>query len=224
MVSHPLVSRGSGGFTALVFFVAASVSAHALTWETTSRELSLDLGTAEVVVEFPYNNETDAPVSITHIKSGCECSTIERPKAPIPAGGKGVLTVHYHPGTNPGVRVVPIEVTTDQPKAGATNLSIKATLEPVLKLERVLLRWTRNGSADAQRVTISGTGRAPINALTLQPPADGVVASLAAGDEPEIWILTVAPISTEQTLTARVEVRAEVRGRLITQAVWVVVR
>lgn len=224
MFSHPFSSGAPGKYAAAIVFACAIGSAHALTWETPSRELSLDLGTAEVAVEFPYKNETDSPISITHIKSGCECSAIERPEAPIPAGGKGVLTVRYNPGTTPGVRVVPIEVTTDQPKTAAARLSIKATLEPVLKLDPVLLRWTRGDAADAQSTTIAGTGRAPIDSLKLVAPPDTVVASLTPGKEAEQWTLSVAPASTEKTLTVRVEVQAEVRGQTVTQSVWVVVR
>lgn len=224
MFSQSLLLDVRSGLATCAFLICAASTAHALTWETTTRELSLDIGTAEVVVEFPYKNETSSPVTITDIKSGCECSAIERPEKAIRAGGEGVLTVRYKPGTNPGVRSVPIAVTTDQPRATATTLTIKATLEPVLKLDRVLLRWTKNSATDAQRITIGGTGRAPISSLKLVPAADTVVATLTPGDVTETWILSLAPVSTEKPLTVRVELQAEVRGQKITQAVFAVVR
>lgn len=211
-------------FAAIAVFACATAFAHALTWETTTRELTVEIGASDVVVEFPYKNETDAPVRITDIKSGCDCSATDLPEAPIPPGGKGVLAVRFKPGSEPGVRTVPIEVATDGPDAAVTTLSIKATLEAVLKADRVLVRWAKGDPTDAKQVTIAGTGRARINSMKLVPPAKTVTASLAPGDVAGKWILSLAPVSTDNTLTVRVEVEAEVRDKTIKQAVYVVVR
>lgn len=206
----------------LVACVAAPAAA--LTWTTTTREITLDLGTTEWVAEFPYHNDSLSAVTITDIKSGCECSVPERPEKPIPAGAKGVLAVRYKPGTQPGLRTVAIEVRTDETATPTTMLQIKATIEPLLTIQPVLLRWTRGETAEVKRVTLRATGRGKVSSLVLPKPQETVIAKLAPGDESGTWILTVAPASTEHSLTVRVPVDVESDGKKISQAVYVVVR
>lgn len=214
--------RGTIGGGLLLACSAAPVMA--LTWETTTREITLDLGTTEWIAEFPYRNDSDSPVTITDIKSGCDCSVPERPEKPIPAGGKGVLAVRYKPGTQPGLRTVAIEVRTDEAATPAAVLEIKATLEPLLTIQPVLLRWTRGETATAKRVTLRATGRAPIAAMVLPKAPETVTAEIAPGDESGTWILTIAPVSTESPLTVRVQVDAETGGKKVPHAVYAVVR
>ena len=212
------------GVVGVLLVACATASANALTWETTTREITLDLGTTEWIAEFPYRNDSTAPVTITDIKSGCDCSVPERPEKPIPAGGKGVLAVRYKPGTQPGLRAVAIEVRTDDAAAPTALLQIKATLEPLLTIQPVLLRWTRGEPATAKRVTLRATGRAPITALVLPKTPETVTAEITPGDESGSWILTLAPVSTENTLTVRVPVDAETGGKKVPHAVYAVVR
>lgn len=202
----------------------AAASARALTWETTVRELRLDAGTPEVVVEFPYTNDTRAPVTFTGAKAGCDCTTPALPAQPVPAGGKGVLKASYHPGSAPGEKTVSIEVRTDEPGAPATVLRIKAVVTPVLSLTPVLLRWTLNGPADTRECVIRNLRSPAVGALTLLPPPASVTATLAPGKEPGTWILSVTPVSTGEAMTARVQLQAEADGRPLVHSIYALVR
>ena len=183
----------------------------------------MDAGTPEVVVEFPYKNDSRAPVTFTGVKSGCDCTVIDRPDHSVPAGGKGVLKVRYHPGS-PGEKTQPIEVGTDEPGSAATVLRIKATVVPVLSLTPVLLRWTRQGPADTRACVIRNLRTPAVAALTLLPPPATTAASLVPGKEPGTWILSITPVSTDAEFTARLQLQAEVDGHPLLHSVYAIVR
>ncbi len=199
-------------------------AAFALAWENPERDLKIQAGVAEVVVEFPFKNESAAPVSILEVKSGCECSVAALPDKPVPPGGSGVLKVAYHPGDRPGPRTIPLEVRTDEPGAAPVVLRIKAELEPVLAITPVLLRWTRGAAADARSVSIRVAGKTAVASLSLATPPPSVAATLSPGAQPGAWTLSVAPASTRDEATVRLDLKARVDGRDLEYHVYVLVR
>lgn len=201
-----------------------ATGARALTWDATVRELKLEAGTPTVTVEFPFTNPSRSPVTITGVKSTCDCSVADLPEKPIPPGGTGVLKVRYDPGTTLGQRTVPVEVTTDEPDSKPTVLHIKATLEPVLTITPVLLRWIRHTDADTRTATLQNVSRHTLTSVTLLPPPDTLTATLAPGKKTGTWIVSLTPKSTLHEMTARVQVHAEVDGRTLTYSVFAIVR
>lgn len=210
---------------ALVLIAGGSPAAQALTWEAPEQSVKIEAGVSEAIIEFPFKNNASVPVTLVDVKTGCECSVPELPKQPIPAAGSGVLKVRYRPGTSPGTRQVSVQVRTDETgDAANTTLSFKATVESVLTIAPVLTRWSRSDPVTPKKVTISGTGVAPITRVALAPLPATVTATLAPGPNPATWILSVAPVSTETNLTVKVAIEAEVNGRSLSYSAYVIVR
>ena len=81
----------------------------------------------DVSHEFVFTNTGNAPLVIYDVNTNCGCTDAEVPQAPIAAGGKGKITIVFHPVGNPGEFAKEIVV-----KSNASNKKIKLRIKGVV--------------------------------------------------------------------------------------------
>lgn len=204
-------------------FGLGPISALALTWETTQQNVTIQPGVTQTIVEFPFKNDSASPVSLIDVKTGCDCSVPELNKDPVRPGEAGVLKVRYQSGRSPGTKHVSVVVRASDSDT-PTTLRFVATVPPVVSLTPVLLRWSRADAATPKEVLIRQAGGTKVSGVKLINTPPTVVAEIKAGEEPSTWILSIAPVAMDASLTARVEIEADVEGRPVTYAAYAVVR
>lgn len=81
----------------------------------------------DVSHEFVFTNTGDAPLVIYDVNTNCGCTDAGVPQAPIVPGGKGKITIVFHPAGNPGEFAKEIVV-----KSSASNKKTKIRIKGIV--------------------------------------------------------------------------------------------
>src|SRR5437868_10823244 len=130
-------------FSSLCFSIVASVHA-SLVFEKTEVDLKPDLGAAQAVAVFKYENKGETPVHIKAVRPSCGCTTAALAKNDVAPGEKGEITATFNIGDRTGVQVKTVTVETDDTKAPQTVLTFKATIAQLLDLQPSFVYWQAN--------------------------------------------------------------------------------
>lgn len=204
--------------------MGVSISAHALTWEKSTVALTLDAGSPDVVVEYPFKNEGRETVTIKEIKASCGCTQAVADSQSIPPGGKGVIKATYAVGDRTGPQAVQVVVTTSEPGSALTILRLNLTIHPPVVLTPRLVQWTKVDGLIPRTIQIKQAGSTPVSKVEAIPIGNEMVVELKPGTEPGQWTLCLTPKRVDQPLTAKIEVRATTGDRTTSHWVYALVR
>ena len=116
---------------AIIALIPSSILAQEANSQIKFKTESVDYGSIEKgstgLRIFIFENNGDAPLIITNVKSSCGCTIPKKPEAPIPPGQKGEIQVSYD--TNRlGVFRKTITVSTNDPNSPIIALKIGGTV------------------------------------------------------------------------------------------------
>ena len=116
---------------AIIALIPSSILAQEANSQIKFKTESVDYGSIEKgstgLRVFIFENNGDAPLIITNVKSSCGCTIPKKPEAPIPPGQKGEIQVSYD--TNRiGVFRKTITVSTNDPNSPIIALKIGGTV------------------------------------------------------------------------------------------------
>ncbi|WP_162525284.1 DUF1573 domain-containing protein [Rariglobus hedericola] len=211
-------------WTVIALMLGIGPSLFALTWEKSSLDYTVESGSGQLIMEFPFKNESSEPVTITELKSSCGCSEPTVKTKAIPAGGGDVVKVVYTPGDRVGPQSAQITVTTNEAGVAPVSLRLRVDIKPVVSLVPRLVRWVKADGIVPRTIEIKQLGEKPVRILEVKPVSDALSAELKPGSEAGLWTLTLTPKSLDLPSTTKVEVFTEVNGHKTTYSVFGVVR
>jgi len=130
---------------------AAPLAADALLFEPTRVIVRATPADEVVKVEFPFTNQSDAPATVTSIRSDCHCLVANAPDGPIAAGAKGAISADFKISTLSGL-VEKYLFVTYQSGGKETRVALTAavSIPKVLELDPPTLRWNLNNPMEEQ--------------------------------------------------------------------------
>ena len=216
--------RDISGLFIVMLVLAGGPAGYALTWEKSSLDFAVGAGSAPLIAEFPFKNESDSVVTITELKSSCGCSEPMVKSKVIPAGGTAVLTVVYTPGDRVGPQSAQLTVITDEKNGSPAVLRLRVNIQPTLSLTPRAVRWVKADGPVPRVITLKQIGEKPVRIVEVKPASDAVSAELKPGGEAGTWALTLTPKALEPVSTTKVEIVTEVGGHKTTYSVFGLVR
>lgn len=157
---------------------------------------------------YAWRNEGKSPLVITRIVTTCGCAVATHDKRPVPAGGRGTVTVTYHPKGHPGKfhrRIFVYTQLSDKFPSAILELmgSVTASEDTsadyphamgVLRLKQTAVRFADNGKVQVERIECLNTGTTTLHLRAeegLTPP--GITfscepASLAPGQQGDLVV------------------------------------
>src|SRR5579862_3038207 len=114
----------------LALFLIAKLNAGALTWDGKGR-ISVEIiegRQKKVKVGFPFKNNGDRAVTITSVKTDCECVTAVPAATTCAVGRKTMVIVTFDVAGLTGLQEKVIAVTTDEPNEPPTKLLLRVNI------------------------------------------------------------------------------------------------
>jgi len=126
----PLRTRPIALFILALCFLV-KLNASVLTWDGKGR-ISMEIiegRQKKVKVGFPFKNGSDHPVTITSVKTDCECVTAGVSEKTCPAGRKAQVIVLFDVAGLTGLQEKYVTVMTDEPNQPPTRLLLRVNIK-----------------------------------------------------------------------------------------------
>lgn len=147
-----LVSLGFGG---------------SLTFPEKLKELKAAADVTELVVDFPFTNQTDKPIEIKKFDAECSCMSagVSGGKLRYEPGESGVIRGKFDMANFFGTveKQISVWVEDDRENAPSIRLTVKVEIPEVVKLEPKTLSWTIGEEGKPKTVTVTVEGSEPVH-------------------------------------------------------------
>ncbi|GAB5559200.1 MAG: hypothetical protein SynsKO_08470 [Synoicihabitans sp.] len=187
------------------FVVATGVQAK-LVFEATEVDVAVEMGAAEVWIEFPFKNQGSESVTVDNIHATCGCTVPELAKKEYAAGEEGVLRAQFTIGTRQGMQTKQITV-----QAGGESIALKFNASiPTRSQFAPRLLLFRDGDITPQSTTLTFSADHPVTVISVMshnPTYQAELIPVIEGEKYEIKVsLTSRP---DSDLRGTLRVRSE---------------
>lgn len=212
----------------IAMVVTASFCPAGLTFEKTLIEFHPKAGDAEVIADFAFRNDSDKSVRIAKYDAACSCMTVgvsggKRDYAPGEVGViRAVFRLTGYSGTME--RVVALWLDGDPPEAPSAQLTVRAHIPQLIKMEPKTLSWDLNQAPQPQTITFEMDPEHKIHILGTQSSTDSFTLELKTIEAGRKYEVIVTPKSTETPGIAifRVETDCKVESQRMQSAYGVI--
>jgi len=196
-------------FSSLCFSIAASVHA-SLVFEKTEVDLKPDLGAAQAVAVFKYENKGETPVHIKAVRPSCGCTTAALAKNDVAPGEKGEITATFNIGDRTGVQTKTVTVDTDDAKVPQTVLTFKATIAQLLDLQPTFVFWQANEPAQPKTIIAKVAKEVTVKKMDVVSSSGDFIAKVEPGKTAGEFKIQVQPKDTTKPLNATLTIKPDV--------------
>jgi hypothetical protein len=205
--------------------IAKSAAAAApLVWEQTERSIAATPGQETATVTYAFRNNSDHPVRITSINTGCVCTSADLPKETYASGEKGELKIQFTMGDRVGRQERLIHLAIDDPTNPTAMLRLIVDIPELAVVRPRLLFWKTGEALDTKTAEIALTQ--PDQSQLSDPKSNNptFTARLIAGARPGLYRLEIKPTSTADTVHGVIHIPAVFHGKARTLSVFVAVK
>jgi hypothetical protein len=123
-----------------------------MNWTHRSVQLRPKPDEARVVATFPFTNAGSEPVTITSLRTSCDCTTASLAKHTYAPGEGGNITATFTVGGRTGPQTKTILVQTTDKHEGTVLLTMQVHLPEVLILTPRYVSWPVGGEREGKMV------------------------------------------------------------------------
>ncbi len=179
-----------------------------LQWATLAQTQIAQPTAAEVSAVYAFTNQGAAPVGIVSIKSSCGCTTAALEKRTYAPGESGEIVASLKIDNRQGVQKNTITVSTDDGEAPVV-LTMETTIPRVLTLQPAFVIWHLGGAADPKSISIKIGINDPVRIVSASSDNENVAVEVETLSEGREYRLNLYPLSTDETIKARVTVETD---------------
>lgn len=171
------------GFT-ILFFPAFFISAFTalaqgqLSWSTRQIDFHPTIEQSSVQADFEFANVGNSVVNIRDVKTSCGCTTAAMDKRSYDPGEKGKISVVFNIGERIGFQQKQIMVTTDSLEEPTAQLTIRAFIPELIRMEPRAVIWPVNSEAAPRVIHLTTGTEQPIKVLGVRASDDRLFAKL----------------------------------------------
>ncbi|WP_353566777.1 DUF1573 domain-containing protein [Haloferula sargassicola] len=219
--------------TALAFLfslVALAAAAPAkLTFENTVEKATADLNERQIIVDFPFSNKTDAPVTIERYEASCSCTSVKVKggKMRYEPGEEGLIRTVFDLGNFVGDTTKGIQLWIEGDPVNQPSVLLQAEIHiPVLvQLEPKTLRWDVNEKPEPKTIGVRMEDDSPIHITEVTCGNESFTTKVKTLEDGKHYEISVKPNSTEKPALAIVNVQTDCKiERHATQRAFAMIR
>ncbi|MBB5353528.1 hypothetical protein HNR46_003789 [Haloferula luteola] len=208
---------------------AAVAQAGGLTFESASQEATAELEQTEVIVDFPFSNESDTAVTIQRYEAACSCTSVKVKggKMRYEPGEKGLIRTVFDLGTFVGDTSKSIQLWVDDDPATRPSVVLQAKIHiPVLvSLEPKTLRWEPNDALSPKTITVTMSHSEPIHVSKVACGNESFHTQIKTIEDGKLYEIEVTPVSTEKPALGIISIETDCKvARHATQRAFAMIR
>ena len=153
---------------------------------------------------YTFRNVGKVPVTITHLRASCGCTTPHLEKKTYAPGESGTVTARFVFGDRKGPQHKTIEVRTDEEGAVPAVLDLRVLIHDPLTIEPALVYWKKGEPGEAKTVQLTAEAGQPVrikNVISSNPRLPAKLVTVKAG---ESYVVSVKPTDTTQKETGEI--------------------
>lgn len=198
----------------LLLLIALPLRAE-LTFEETEKEIRAGIDQREVICDFAFRNDGDAPVEIARYHANCSCMSvqIQGGKLRYEPGEKGLIRATFDIGNFTGevVKSVQLWLSDDPARTPSITLNTKIHIPVLVEVEPKTVRWE---VADVDKpktrvVSIRMNGDKPIRVLSAESANNTFQIELKTLEEGSRYELRVTPTSLSTPALGVIQIRTD---------------
>jgi Protein of unknown function (DUF1573) len=197
-------------FLGLLSLAVATTTQASLVFEKTEIDLNPEMGAANAVAVFKYENKGDAPVHIKAVKPSCGCTTAALAKNDVAPGEKGEISATFNIGDRTGVQTKTITVETDDAKAPQTVLTFKANIAQMLEIQPTFVFWQANEPAQPKTIIAKAGKGVNVKKIDVVSSTGDFTAKVEPGAAAGEFKIQVQPKDTSKPLNASLTIKPDV--------------
>jgi hypothetical protein len=181
----------------LATILAAGIAGAQLTFENIIVEDVALPNDKKISGTYNFINSGDYDIKITDVKTTCGCTSASLDKKSFAPGESGSIPVTMKVGSR-GVTERQVIVTTDEPGAQKLTLTVRATVEELIKVEPTTVRWNVGDTADAKTISIEAVSDNDINITDVKMSTEAFSYDLKTVETARSYKLIITPNSTTE--------------------------
>ena len=196
-------------FSALLSLAIAATAQASLVFEKKEIDLKPDLGAANAVAIFKYENKGTTPIHIKAVRPSCGCTTAALAKNDVAPGEKGEIKATFDIGERTGLQIKTITVETDDPQAPQTVLTFKATIAQVLEVQPTVVFWQAEEPAQPKIIIAKVAPGLTIKKVDVTASSADFTTKVEPGSAPGEFKIQVRPTATTKPLNATLTIKPD---------------
>lgn len=178
-----------------------------LQWQETKVTIDAPPLAETVEAEFRFKNTSDRPVTIAEARSSCGCTVPQLDQKIYVPGESGRIRAVFTIGERTGVQEKLIMVTTTEPDASSTQLTLRVQIPGLFEVKPFFVIWNLDDAPVAKTVQLRLLAPEVLHfdSLTSRHANFKAVATPAA-DDPNLLAVEITPRSTAEATNAGIEV------------------
>lgn len=170
-----------------------------LVFEKTHLDITAPVAATQTEAVFPFRTEGDRAVSITALKSSCECTEVRSARMIYQPGETGEIHAVFKHGERVGEQFKTLTVRTDEQGVAPQRLSFDVVIPRVVEVAPVALFWQTGAPREGKEIRIAFPEEKfkPVD-VTISGEAKNVDARLDCVEAGKKYVLKVVPRSTSE--------------------------
>jgi hypothetical protein len=196
-------------FLGLLSVAVAATTQASLVFEKTTIDLNPEMGAANAVAVFKYENKGTTPVHIKAVKPSCGCTTAALAKNDVAPGEKGEISANFNIGDRTGVQTKTVTVETDDPQAPQIVLTFKATIAQILEIQPTFVYWQANEAAQPKTIIAKAGKGVNVKKIDVVSPSGDFTAKVEPGSTAGEFKIQVQPKDTTKPVNANLTIKPD---------------
>lgn len=199
--------------------VVSQLNAESLTFEVTSKEITVKPDVKVLEILFPFKNNSGEAVDITAYDAPCSCmsaklkggKTQSNNTIRFEPGDEGVVKAIFDMGNFKGTKDQKIFLWTskDSKEKPSIVLTTQVTIPELVTASPSSLKWALKSKPETQEITIKVSGEKPIKVTGAQSSNENIQCEVVPVKEGFEYKLKITPDSTDSILFASVKISTD---------------
>ena len=184
----------------ILLFLSLALSAYAgLEWKTTDLSFSPTPMDKSVRGSFAFRNTGDAPVTITRVRSSCQCTVAKPDQQHYAPGESGLIEVEFEHVKRSGTQSKRVYVFTDSARTPMTVLKVSVDMPKLVDISPAYVSWRKGDPISTKVIEFAVLTKEAISLADVQVEAPGFHYQMRTIKAGRKYVIDVTPIDTEET-------------------------